>query len=421
MISRSDFLAYGRALRTLEEGADEAIRASFWGWCDSHPDATVEEIREFAIGLAESISGTYSDAGASLAAEWYDVEAEAEHAKLDTALLSTSVSEENIERVVHYQAAKLVEDDYAGFVSNLGAYARDRVRRSANDTIMLNCERDRRKGVRFARVPGGAETCAFCMMLSSRGFVYHTAATAGEQSHYHRGCDCKIVPGFDKDNPIEGYDPKECEQLWREFERVDGAYPKAQADAIKSAMLVESDRRRGIEASLTPSELADRLTVGEKSAWAEFKRKGKTEVAYHETEAAYFSEVGRALGCTFDAELMARPDGYEMWAAARVADGGEVLFRYATYEHKVPDAFIDGVLWEIKSPRSSSKTADLLVGARAKFEAFPDDAPRAIVSVSRLDKGTAGDVATVAGRFVDDGTFEEILVVTADEIVSTEK
>lgn len=421
MISRSDFLAYGRALRSLEENAEKAIKDLFWSWYNTHPDATVEEIREFAIELMGTASVTYADAGASLAAEWYDVEAEAEHAKLDTALISTSVSDDDIERTVHYQAGKLVEDDVNGFVRNLGTYTRDRIRRSANDTIMLNCKRDRRRGVRFARVPSGAETCAFCMMLSGRGFVYHSAKTAGEQSHYHRGCDCKIVPGFDEDNPIEGYDPGECKGLAREFKEIDGRFPKAQADAIKSTILVESDRRRGFEPGITPSELADRLTVGEKNAWTEFRRMGKTPAAYRETEAAFLAEVGRAFGCTFDAEFMARPDGFEMWAVSRIAGGSDVSFIYATRMHKIPDAVIGDIIWEVKSPVVANNTADLLVDALDKFAAYPNARPRAILSTARLSSGFVEDVVKAAQGFIDDDTFEEILVVTDDKIIPLKK
>lgn len=418
MISRADFLAYCRAIRGLEENVEKVVRDEFWSWYNSHPDATVEEMREYAIGLMESVAVDYSDAGASLAAEWYDVEAMAEHAKLDTALLSTNVSDESVERMVHYQATKLTKGDVAGFVSNLGDYTRDCVRRSANDTIMLNCKRDRKKGVKFARVPSGAETCTFCMMLAGRGFDYLSAKTAGEQGHYHRGCDCKIVPGFNEDNPIEGYDPDECKRLWREFKEIDEKYPKAQADAIKSVILVESDKHRGIEPSLAPSELAGRLAAGEKSAWAEFKRRGKTKVAYRETEASYLAEVGRVFGCTFDAEYKARPDGFEMWAAARAADGNEVLFKYATRKHKNPDATIDEIIWEIKSPVSANKTTDLLVDAKKKYDAYPDARPRAIVSTARLETGSLEDVIGAAQGFVEDGTFEEILVVTNDRVIS---
>ena len=55
----------------------------------------------------------------------------------------------------------------------------------------------------FARVPAGTEMRAFCLMLASRGAVYHTRKTAGERGHFHRGCDCKVAPSFEGDGTIK--------------------------------------------------------------------------------------------------------------------------------------------------------------------------------------------------------------------------
>lgn len=68
---------------------------------------------------------------------------------------------------------------------------------------------------RFARVPTGAETCQFCIMLASRGFVYHTKKSAGALDHWHPNCDCRIVPGFQGYTKIKGYDPDELYRLWK--------------------------------------------------------------------------------------------------------------------------------------------------------------------------------------------------------------
>lgn len=40
-------------------------------------------------------------------------------------------------------------------------------------------------------------------MLASRGAVYNTRKTAGEWRHFHRGCDCKVVPSFEGDPDAE--------------------------------------------------------------------------------------------------------------------------------------------------------------------------------------------------------------------------
>lgn len=91
----------------------------------------------------------------------------------------------------------------------VGNLARDQVKRQANRTMAENCARD---GVRYARVPVGAETCGFCIMLASRGFVYTTPEAA---AHAHDGCDCKVMPGFEG-MEVEGYDPDSMYGLYAE-------------------------------------------------------------------------------------------------------------------------------------------------------------------------------------------------------------
>lgn len=89
---------------------------------------------------------------------------------------------------------------------------------------------------RWARVATGRETCAFCTMLVSRGPTYLSARGAGLQAddttalelidkgdesaldklktRWHPGCDCKVVPVFDRKN-WPGRDAfLEAEKLW---------------------------------------------------------------------------------------------------------------------------------------------------------------------------------------------------------------
>lgn len=113
--------------------------------------------------------------------------------------------------VARCQAKKLAKGGDAAFAKACGEYARNDAFRSLNETIIANVGRDRDKGARFARVPTGFETCTFCLMLASRGAVEHMRKSAGEWKHFHRGCDCKVVPSFE-DNPdaevVEGVRPK---------------------------------------------------------------------------------------------------------------------------------------------------------------------------------------------------------------------
>lgn len=109
----------------------------------------------------------------------------------------------SVDDVARYQAKKLAKEGDAAFARVCGEFARNDAFRSLNETIIANVGRDRDKGAMFALVPTGTETCTFCLMLASRGAVYHTRKTAGEWRHSHRGCDCKVVPSFEGDGTIK--------------------------------------------------------------------------------------------------------------------------------------------------------------------------------------------------------------------------
>ena len=85
------------------------------------------------------------------------------------------------------------------------------VNKAANTCTVRNAQADLRKP-KYARVPTGAETCHFCLMLASRGFAYLGEASA---SHAHDNCNCRVVPSWDVDNPLlEGYDHKALYDEW---------------------------------------------------------------------------------------------------------------------------------------------------------------------------------------------------------------
>lgn len=90
----------------------------------------------------------------------------------------------------------------------------------------------------WARVATGRETCGFCMMLVSRGPVYSSAREAGLEAddtaaidlldagdaqaldelrtRWHPGCDCKVVPVFDRADWPGRSEFLEAKALWAE-------------------------------------------------------------------------------------------------------------------------------------------------------------------------------------------------------------
>ena len=182
------------------------------GWCRSHKDATVAEKREAAKLIMEGFVQAYDDKAAVFASQWYDYRAEQGGARLRQAVTMTVYEPESVDDVARYQAKKLAKEGDAAFARACGEFARNDAFRSLNETIIANVGRDRDKGAMFARVPTGTETCTFCLMLASRGAVYRTRKTAGEWRHFHRGCDCKVVPSFEDDPDaelVQGDKPRE--------------------------------------------------------------------------------------------------------------------------------------------------------------------------------------------------------------------
>lgn len=65
---------------------------------------------------------------------------------------------------------------------------------------------------RYARVPSGVETCAYCYALAGLGFQYRSAESA--RAHGHANCDCAIVPSWGGSG-VEGYDSEYYADLFR--------------------------------------------------------------------------------------------------------------------------------------------------------------------------------------------------------------
>ena len=183
----------------------------------------------------------YDDVASEFAAEWYDHRAKSEGISLDRAITMAVYSPEKSDAVARYQAKKLAKGGDSAFAEACGEYARNDALRSLNETIIAYVGRDKAKGVRFARVTTGRETCTFCLMLASRGAVCHTRRTAGEFKSFHRGCDCKVVPGFEDDPDaelVEGVKPGEMRDQWWRFEKIDATEGLSSAERNRLKRLV---------------------------------------------------------------------------------------------------------------------------------------------------------------------------------------
>lgn len=170
----------------------------------------VAEVRRVVSAAMRRICGASADAAAELSAAVYDGIRRLELGQPTGAAPDPGYVADATDAAVRAFADDLVNEDYETFAQRCADRVDYEVKVAANRSMVSMAKGDVRPP-RFARVPGGAETCDFCLMLASRGFVYRNEATA---SHAHANCDCRIMPGW-PETTVEGYDPREVEGRWQ--------------------------------------------------------------------------------------------------------------------------------------------------------------------------------------------------------------
>jgi hypothetical protein len=158
-----------------------------------------------------------AEVASSAALEWYEKQREAEGvAKAYSPVMPTGLVDENEAAKIVGAAIRDLREGVgrARVLTRLTDGARKLISDSGRATVQHAAESDP-KSPRYARVPTGAETCAWCMLWASRGFVYKSEETAQfKRSHFK--CDCQIVPSWDKRPRVRGYDSKRYERMYQQ-------------------------------------------------------------------------------------------------------------------------------------------------------------------------------------------------------------
>lgn len=150
---------------------------------------TIAECRELVLQALATVMPTYTDMAAQASADFYDA---ARELVVGERLGAQAISDFDM-RKTEGAVRGFVRFVLDGRVETFNEQVLQRIdyemKRSAGESMFANGRRDPRKP-KYARVPTGAETCDFCLMLASRGFVYTSEATAGatKLDHYHAGC-----------------------------------------------------------------------------------------------------------------------------------------------------------------------------------------------------------------------------------------
>lgn len=210
-ISKADLEDYRQALIDLGQESARYVLDEI----GSIGGRGVSSVRDATISALQESIGIYGDEAQALAGQLFDEVCAAEGiGPYDFELFDDIIDFGMLEEKVRYYARALVEGDGDRFLSDCGILADFYARRCNYEGMIRNCHRN---NVRYARVPTGPDTCDFCLMLASRGFVYYSQASAEEGMH--AGCDCIAVPGNGADatsaTQIEGYDPDMLYDLWQ--------------------------------------------------------------------------------------------------------------------------------------------------------------------------------------------------------------
>ncbi|WP_417556234.1 hypothetical protein [Microbacterium sp.] len=166
--------------------------------------STPEAAHDALIEIVPAIVNEYGDIAATVAAEWYE---DTRPMVLGpyTARTVDAASEEQIRGSLGALLGDSGTPDAA--LAAIQGGIRRLVQYSGRATIARNVQLDPGE-VRFARIPTGGKTCAWCEMLASRGFVYYTRESAGALMQYHDSDDCALVASWEAEQEhIAGYDP----------------------------------------------------------------------------------------------------------------------------------------------------------------------------------------------------------------------
>lgn len=214
--SYQDVWRYANALQQVSQQARDDFLEAVKDVDFTDPEAAREQLHTIVQGLVD----WYGLAAKELGAQWFEyceeLATRANPSQLvgDTGRYSTK---SDVDALIDRAASgeideqKLVELLQGVVVEQTKRRARNEIEARISEKMQQDGEYygltgRRRGGVKYgyARVPVG-DTCAYCVMLASRGFDYWTEKTA--RAADHPGCNCVIVPFHEAGN-IPGYEDK---------------------------------------------------------------------------------------------------------------------------------------------------------------------------------------------------------------------
>ena len=206
---------------------DTKAAADVVAYMTSH-DAGTETGAKALVDYAYAVSTKYGEAAAELTCQMYDAIAYVSKAAVPAAEPAATATYGEIAKTVYGTLASTKDPDA------VGAAVGRTVKLASVDTLQQNALRD---GAEWAWIPSG-DSCAYCMMLASRGWVKASAKAIknGHAEHVHNNCDCTYCVRFDRETTVEGYDP---DSLYDEYINA-GDTPRERLNALRRQYYAEN-------------------------------------------------------------------------------------------------------------------------------------------------------------------------------------
>lgn len=186
MLSEATFNKYVAKMRQLNEKAANEMQ--------SYIDQFGFDNMTYLVNKAHQIATKYGEGAGELACLTYDMLAKRQGAKVPPAVPAETATYSETWGAVQGSLNE-GEGKVANAVSRL-------VKQAGADTMLQNASRDHAE---MAFVPVG-QTCAFCLMLGSRGWEPVSRNTKSHAAHIHANCDCQYIVRFSPSEGVEGYD-----------------------------------------------------------------------------------------------------------------------------------------------------------------------------------------------------------------------
>lgn len=186
--------------------------AAFWSALNLSSDPA--RIRDELLKFFPDLTQTYGDTAAVLGADWYDALRDVPvSARAFTPVVSGTVPSVQAEQSARWAIGPLFEGNPDFAHTQLAGSLQRLILQPGRDSFALSANRDPVRTA-WGRVPSGATTCKWCVMLASRGAEYSTAASAGQMNEFHDNCDCVQVQVRTASDWPEGHNVEFFERLY---------------------------------------------------------------------------------------------------------------------------------------------------------------------------------------------------------------